>query len=123
MTKSRFKLGRRGFLPALTSGLACIGCERPGYSETIPHLFACGEGDLSVLARKALGRKLDRDDIFRNSTGSRVYLTAAYTNREILVLSADNLQGSLWLPLAAGRYPTISRLSLGSITQRAHSIF
>ncbi len=89
MTKSRFQLGRRGFLQALTSGLAFIGCERPGYSETIPHLFACGEGDLSVLARKALGRKLDRDDIFRNSTGSRVYLTAAYTNREILVLSAN----------------------------------
>jgi len=30
---------------------------------------------------------LDRDHIFRNSTGSRVYLTAANTNREILVLS------------------------------------
>src|SRR5882762_5638253 len=87
MTESRFQPGRRGFLQTLTSGLAFTGCGRLGYCETIPHLFACREVDLSVLVRRALGRRLDRDHIFRNSTGSRVYLTAPNTNREILVLS------------------------------------
>jgi hypothetical protein len=89
MTGSRCQSGRRGFLQTLTSGLAFTGCRRLGYCETIPHLFACEERDLRALARKALGRKLDRDNIFRNSTGSRVSLTAAYTSKEILVLSAN----------------------------------
>jgi hypothetical protein len=56
-----------------------------------PHLFTGAESDLHRIAHRASAGKMKPDNIQRNSTGTRVYLSESYNpdQRKILAISAS----------------------------------
>src|SRR6266404_6967258 len=82
------------FAGALITGGAgtLTACGKAKGLETIKHLFWCDyDARLRAFATCLAGREMKPDRIYRNSTGSRIYMEQSGTpsERQILVVSSD----------------------------------